>query len=121
VDWISRDADAEVSSIEENDDPYTRLNAKTRIRTVLRMLCLPELLRTRALQSDLRLLIALDPLGPQAGIASVDDLNTGRRVGQDIRQRIWDKPHILVAYVWIMYSAFLRGTGYSYTSSQGRP
>jgi hypothetical protein len=33
----------------------------------------------------------------------------GRHIAQDIIQRIQEKPHILLAYVWILYSALLYG------------
>lgn len=73
------------------------------------MLYLPELLRTRALEDDLRFLRALSPGDPSSVIESVDGGDYGRRVGLEIHQRIQDSPHILVAYVWIMYSALLYG------------
>lgn len=115
MDWISHDTDADtatdvqVSSPEENDEPSPQLNAQERIQTVLRMLYIPELLRTRALQNDLRFLTALHPPSPQALLQSPNGRDTGRRTREEIHHRIQDKPHILVAYVWIMYSALLYG------------
>lgn len=119
--WIPHDSEVDadtntkvqVSCSEENDDPSTQLNMQKRIQTVLRMLYVPELLRTRALQNDLRFLTALHPpsTSPPVLINSNNDRDrdTGRRIGQEIRHRIQDKPHILVAHVWIMYSALLYG------------
>jgi hypothetical protein len=116
VDWISHDTDTnadteiKIPGAEENDDPSPQSKS---IKTVLRMLYIPELLRTRALQNDLRFLTALHPpsTNPSVLIHSNNDQDrdTGHQVGQDIRHRIQDKPHILVAYVWIMYSALLYG------------
>ncbi|OKP12456.1 hypothetical protein PENSUB_1822 [Penicillium subrubescens] len=121
VDWISHDTDADantnadvhVSNPEEHDDPSPQSNTKKRIQTVLRMLYIPELLRTKALQNDIRFLTSLHPPSTSSPVLlhsdNDQDKDTGRRVGQEIRHRIQDKPHILVAYVWIMYSALLYG------------
>ncbi|KAF3393840.1 hypothetical protein F1880_004962 [Penicillium rolfsii] len=115
VDWMSLDTEADVenqiSSPEENHDPFPCINAEKRIQTVLRMLYIPELLRTRALQNDIRFLTALHPPSDPVLIHSNNDhdRDSGRRVGQELRYRVRDRPHILVAYVWIIYSALLYG------------
>jgi hypothetical protein len=113
VDWISHDTDANPDALspEENDNPSPQSNAQKRIQTVLRMMYIPELLRTRTLQNDIRFLTALHPPSPQAVVHSTNDRDrdTGRQIRQKIRQRIQDRPHILVAYMWIMYSALLYG------------
>jgi hypothetical protein len=107
VDWISQDT---TTTIKENN-PSAPLNT-TRIQNMLRMLYTPELPRTKALEDDLRFLSALCPPDtPETNVLlqSLKDRDTGQRIGQEIRQRVQDKPHILVAYVWILYSALLYG------------
>lgn len=66
---------------------------------------MPELPRTRFLQADLSLLRSMDPHDqrlPRSGGYEIEMKN-------DIYQRIMKKPHLLVAYTWIMYSAILFG------------
>ncbi|KAJ5363823.1 uncharacterized protein N7496_009536 [Penicillium cataractarum] len=116
LDWISQDTHianvnlhTEVSSPENDLSPPEDTNP--RIQTVLRTLYIPELLRTKTLQDDLRLLNASCPPATQILIQPPkhQETNTGQRIKHELRNRIQDKPHILVAYVWIMYSALLYG------------
>lgn len=112
--WIDQDADAaeeaEISSLEE-DSPSTLAptNEQARIKTILRMLYIPELLRTRALKDDLRFLRASSPPTNPAMNEPLQTRDYGRHIAQDIIRRIQAKPHILLAYVWILYSALLYG------------
>ncbi|KAJ5157017.1 uncharacterized protein N7482_008117 [Penicillium canariense] len=85
------------------------LDPKTRVQTLLRRLYMPELQRTRALKTDLQFLRALDVTRNPDIWESINDWNAGRQVRQEIHRRILDKPHILVAYIWIMYSSMLYG------------
>ncbi|CEJ54027.1 hypothetical protein PMG11_00352 [Penicillium brasilianum] len=115
VEWMSQDThtavnlNAEVSSPE--DDSSSTVDTNDRIKSVLRMLYMPDLLRTRALQDDLRFLNAICPPNTQIPIQSIEhqDTNAGQRIKHEMHHRIQDKPHILVAYMWIMYSALLYG------------
>ncbi|KAE8151587.1 hypothetical protein BDV25DRAFT_128662 [Aspergillus avenaceus] len=74
-----------------------------RVRTLLRQIYMPELLRTRRIEADLRQLTALSdtPL--------MSDANTGTEFRQYINERGTQKPHLLLAYVWVLYSAMFNG------------
>ena len=67
---------------------------------------MPELYRTRRLDSDLAALKLLEP-----NLASLDTHaeNAGREFRQYLNERMPEKPHLLVAYIWIMYQALFNG------------
>lgn len=98
ADWICEWSDKVVQDASIPSD-------KERVRHLLRLLYIPELPRTRPLEADLCLLRSMGP----------DDqlLNQSQHFGGEIRndlyQRIMEKPHRLVAYIWVMYSAILFG------------
>ncbi|KAI9932442.1 hypothetical protein ASPWEDRAFT_33350 [Aspergillus wentii DTO 134E9] len=81
-------------------------NDKDRVLAVLRQVYLPELLRSRRLEADLGLLKSLDPT---AADLSTKKPNAGSEFRQYIKERIAEKPHLLVSYIWIMYSALFNG------------
>ena len=104
--WYSIIGDPADWPLETNHDPASYSSDEERVKAVLRMMCLPELYRTRRLESDFAALRLLDP--------SVADLDTGKEnAGRDFRQyikeRMPEKPHLLVAYIWIMYQALFNG------------
>ncbi|KAJ5669456.1 hypothetical protein N7462_010526 [Penicillium macrosclerotiorum] len=76
-----------------------------RIQALLRLLYIPGLLRTKALEADLCRLQSLS--GVQT--APVEEPNLGSEMRKDVYQRSLMSPHILVAHIWIMYSAILYG------------
>ncbi|KAJ5178699.1 hypothetical protein N7492_001909 [Penicillium capsulatum] len=91
---------------EISDDPAHFSSDEARIQAVLRLLYMPELYRTRRLESDFAALKLLDP-GLSSLHAGAD--NAGSEFRQYIKQRMPEKPHLLVAYIWIMYQAMFNG------------
>lgn len=91
---------------ETSDDPASFSTDKERVEAVLRSICMPELHRSRRLDSDFAALKVLEP-----SVASLDPhtANVGREFRQYIKERMPEKPHLLVAYIWIMYQALFNG------------
>lgn len=88
---------------EIDDDPIIFSSDEERVKAILRFLYMPELYRTRRLESDLAALNSLD-----SGFSLGDD-NAGTEFRQYIKQRISENAHLLVAYIWIMYQALFNG------------
>ncbi|KAJ5110656.1 hypothetical protein N7532_001191 [Penicillium argentinense] len=86
------------------DEVFAVADDKHRVQRLLRLLYIPELPRTRVLDADLCLLRSLSPCDQ----VSVSE-NVWGEIRKDIFQRIMQKPHLLVAYTWILYSAILFG------------
>lgn len=78
---------------------------KERVQDMLRLLYIPELLRTRPLKADLSLLRSMS----HCDLLSTQSQHVGREIRGSLYQRVIEKPHLLVAYTWIMYSAILFG------------
>lgn len=98
TDWICEWTDESASDASSLDD-------EERIRTLLRLIYIPELPRTRFLQADLSLLRSMDPHDQRLPQSRGYELE----MKNDIYERVMKKPHLLVAYTWIMYSAILFG------------
>ncbi|KAJ5633066.1 hypothetical protein N7490_009405 [Penicillium lividum] len=102
ADWIG---EGSVDRIPDLSDAFDASDSPERMKSLLRVLYVPELIRTRALQADLQFLQSVDP-------ASVE-LMSGPNPGSEIRRYIHDhvgrNPHLLVAWIWILYSAILYG------------
>ena len=79
---------------------------KDRIQAVLRLIYLPELLRTKRFEADLLALQSLDP--HIAGLVTGEE-NAGTEVRQYIEEDLSARPHLLVAYIWVMYQALFNG------------
>lgn len=100
IEWIAtthRDIHRDAIAIAIDD--------KERIRALLRLLYMPEIMRTKPLEADLSFLMSIDPIQTKL----FREHNLGARIRGQIRQRVKDQPHRLVAYIWIMYSAILYG------------
>ncbi|PWY69027.1 heme oxygenase-like protein [Aspergillus sclerotioniger CBS 115572] len=80
----------------------TSMPPDERIRTILRNIYIPELHRSNRVKADLNFL-------PNLPNTNISNTNTGQEFRAYINSRISDKPHLLVAYVWIMYSALFNG------------
>ncbi|KAJ5095325.1 hypothetical protein NUU61_004681 [Penicillium alfredii] len=89
-----------------SDDPKAYASDQDRVQAVLRKICLPELLRTRRLEGDFAALKALDPTIANLDLAKE---NVGTQFRSYIKEHIPTKPHLLVAYIWIMYQALFNG------------
>lgn len=79
-----------------------------RIHMILKRLYIPELLRSERLCQDLMWLLHLPPDQPQKGITNrgwprVSDFTAYIEASANA------KPHVLVAYAWVMYMALFNG------------
>lgn len=93
------------------------IDDKERVRALLRLLYMPELLRTKALEADLSFLSAMNPVR----VEQVSVHTPGSQIRAETRQRIKHSPHLLVAYIWIIYSAILYGGEKILGLLQGHP
>ena len=87
-------------------EPSSYKSDKERVQAVLRTIYLPELLRTKRLQADFA---ALKPLHAEMDNLDPGGGNAGSEFRKYIEQDVSTKPHLLVAYVWIMYQALFNG------------
>ncbi|KAJ5483914.1 hypothetical protein N7539_005710 [Penicillium diatomitis] len=116
--------DSSSSSSSSSRHPVLDTHDHTRIQNVLRALYMPELMRTKALKDDLRFLNALNATTTQPSRPGVPTTTTTTTSNPDpphdthtrthhlthsIHQRIQAHPHLLIAYIWILYSALLYG------------
>ena len=74
-----------------------------RIFAILKKLFLPSLLRTARLRDDLSLLLKLSPNEIDA------HLTVSSPISAYICQSITAKPHVIIAYAWVMYMAIFNG------------
>ncbi|KAH0593468.1 hypothetical protein MHUMG1_08605 [Metarhizium humberi] len=89
-----------------SDEPSSYNSDQERVQAVLRTIYLPELLRTKRLQADFA---ALKPLHAEMDNLDSGGGNAGSEFRKYIERDVATKPHLLVAYVWIMYQALLNG------------
>ncbi|KAI9371583.1 heme-binding peroxidase [Aspergillus egyptiacus] len=94
-----------IEGTRDNLDSFA--SSKERIQAILRLIYLPELLRTKRFEADLLALQSLDP-DISAGLGTGRE-NAGRKFRQYIEEDIAMKPHLLVAYIWVMYQALFNG------------
>lgn len=85
--------------------PDSSLDGRQRMKSLLRILYVPELLRTRSLQADLSFLHSVDPSGAELS----REQNPGLEIRSYIHDHVGQNPHLLVAWIWILYSAILYG------------
>ncbi|KAJ5639904.1 uncharacterized protein N7484_007766 [Penicillium longicatenatum] len=85
--------------------PDSSPDSSERMKSLLRILYVPELLRTRSLQADLSFLQSVDPSSREL----VLEPNPGLEIRRYIHECVEPNPHRLVAWIWIMYSAVLYG------------
>ncbi|EFY84728.1 hypothetical protein J3459_018214 [Metarhizium acridum] len=104
--WHAQIGDASEWMGNISDEPSSYKSDKERVQAALRMIYLPELLRTRHLQADFAALKLLDP--EMAGLDS-EQGHAGSEIRKHIEECVSGKPHLLVAYVWIMYQALFNG------------
>ncbi|KAJ5633522.1 hypothetical protein N7528_001364 [Penicillium herquei] len=97
ADWIHQDSDDRTASCLQD--------RSERVRALLRQLYLPELLRSRSLRADLAFLESMDP----ANMGFLHGHNAGMDVRKYLHQLVAKTPHLLVAWIWIIYSAILYG------------
>ena len=98
ADWVDRGDDDRFTDLDHAD-------SGERIRSMLRLLYIPELLRSRSLRADLSFLESIDPTVGEL----LHDRNPGIEVKNYVQHRVRTKPHLLVAWIWILYSAILYG------------
>lgn len=98
ADWIDRAPDDRIAD-------SCSYGSNERMKSLLRRLYVPELLRTRSLQADLSFLDSMDPVNTKL----ILDPNPGTEIRRYIDQHVRKKPHLLVAWIWILYSAILYG------------
>ncbi|KAJ5123607.1 hypothetical protein N7448_009704 [Penicillium atrosanguineum] len=97
AEWLFEQPDTHI-----HDSP---MSGKERHYALLRPMYVPELLRTRRLEADLGLLRSME-IGLET---SPHEHNMRSEIRSDIIRRITMKPHLVVAYAWVMYSAILYG------------
>ncbi|KAJ5537881.1 hypothetical protein N7494_007360 [Penicillium frequentans] len=97
TDWIGEES---VDRI-----PDSSLDSSQRMKSLLRILYVPELLRTRSLQADLSFLQSVDPSSTEL----IREQNPGLEIRRYIHDHVGQSPHLLVAWIWILYSAVLYG------------
>ncbi|KAJ5724822.1 hypothetical protein N7493_006550 [Penicillium malachiteum] len=97
ADWIDQDSD--------DRSPSCLQDRTERVRALLRQLYMPELLRSRSLWADLAFLESIDP----ANTGFLHGHNAGMDVRKYLHQLVAKTPHLLVAWIWILYSAILYG------------
>ncbi|KHN97521.1 heme-binding peroxidase [Metarhizium album ARSEF 1941] len=104
--WHAQIGDGAECMGDISNEPSSYGTDKERIQAVLRMIYLPELLRTKRLQADFAALKQL-----HRAAASVDTTrgNAGTEFRRYIEDYIPTKPHLLVVYAWIMYQALFNG------------
>ncbi|KAJ5116557.1 heme-binding peroxidase [Penicillium angulare] len=102
ADWIDRATDDRIA---DSESPPSSSDSTERITSLLRLLYVPELLRTRALQADLSFLGAMDPNITRW----FQTQNPGAEIREYLNHEVRGKPHLLVAWIWIIYSAILYG------------
>ncbi|KAJ5261416.1 hypothetical protein N7478_012011 [Penicillium angulare] len=102
ADWIDRATDDRIADSSPSPSPS---DSDGRLTSLLRLLYVPELLRTRALQADLSFLGAMDPINARL----IHSQNPGAEIRGYLNLEVRDKPHLLVAWIWILYSAILYG------------
>ncbi|GCB20118.1 hypothetical protein AAWM_03003 [Aspergillus awamori] len=93
-----------IESTSDNLDSFE--GSKERIQTVLRLIYLPELLRTKRFEADF---LALQSLDPDIAVLNTGEENAGRKFRQYIEEDLPMKPLLLVAYIWVMYQALFNG------------
>ncbi|KAJ5950107.1 hypothetical protein N7454_001691 [Penicillium verhagenii] len=97
TDWIGKESD--------DRDPDSSSDSCHRVRSLLRTLYVPELLRTRSLQADLAFLQSVDPVS----VELIGGDNPASEIRKYIHGHVGRTPHLLVAWIWILYSAILYG------------
>jgi hypothetical protein len=89
-----------------SDESQSGESDKKRLQEVLRMIYLPELLRTERFRNDFA---ALKSQYKSIRDLDTDTANAGSEFRQYINDHISGNPHLLVVYVWIMYQALFNG------------
>ncbi|KID83689.1 heme-binding peroxidase [Metarhizium guizhouense ARSEF 977] len=104
--WHDLIGDASECMGNMSHEPSSYKSDKERVQAALRIIYLPELLRTKRLRADFAALKLLDP-----EMANLDSGggNAGSEFRKYIEQDVSTRPHLLVAYVWIMYQALFNG------------
>jgi heme oxygenase len=90
------------------DAPH-RPTVCTRIHSLLAHLHLPELERTEALKEDIGNLTGWSPSLLEEQLASSAESPTLSAFLQHTRQAVQERPHVLLAYAWVLYMALFSG------------
>ncbi|OAA36479.1 heme-binding peroxidase [Metarhizium rileyi] len=104
--WHAQVGDADEWMGNTSYEPDAYGSDKERVQAALRTIYLPELLREKRLEADLAAMKLLDPSIVNM-LAAQGDADSEFR--QYLKQHVSKKPHLLVAYIWIMYQALLNG------------
>ncbi|KAH8434200.1 biliverdin-producing heme oxygenase [Aspergillus melleus] len=100
-----REIDASGSSDSESSQDTNAAAYRDKVWQLSELVRMDGLNRTKRLQEDLACLRLLDP-----AIAHLTDRELGNtRIREDIRSRIQEKPHRLLAYAWVLYQALFNG------------
>ncbi|KAJ9157068.1 Heme oxygenase-like protein [Coniochaeta hoffmannii] len=92
-----------------SDNPPPGPHPSRRIYTILNQLFIPGLLRSSRLRSDLRALTGWSDAALQSHLEEA--ASTGRlgEVVSHIRRSAVKRPHVLLAYAWVLYMALFSG------------
>ncbi|POS84370.1 hypothetical protein EPUL_003897 [Erysiphe pulchra] len=83
-----------------------------RIDSVLRLLLLPDLSRTKNLRADLANLLSIRENEMNEKIEAVSKNSPSSKFLYHIRNSVTEKPHVLLAYAWVFYMALFSGGRY---------
>lgn len=81
----------------------------TRIQSLLAHLHAPELERTEALKEDIAMLTGWSPSLLEEQLVSSAESSVLSAFLQHIRQAVDERPHVLLAYAWVLYMALFSG------------
>ena len=76
--------------------------------SALKHLYIPELLRTEPLKEDLATLLQQSREEVENGLHGAKDSHL-RKIVEHMQQTFASKPHVLIAYAWVMYMALFNG------------
>ncbi|KAI9042158.1 biliverdin-producing heme oxygenase [Aspergillus affinis] len=100
-----REIDASAPSDSESSEDTGVSAYQNKIWQLSELIRMDSLNRTERLQADLACLRSLDP-----AIARLTDRELNNtHIREDVRSRIREKPHRLLAYAWVLYQALFNG------------
>ncbi|KAI9816805.1 MAG: heme oxygenase [Pycnora praestabilis] len=108
--WSSLLLDSNESLLRTREDGTDRLPKKScrRMHGILSHLRLPELLRAKRIRDDLAVTLSLSKTDLAAQLKQLQCPRVRQFVAH-IEDVVRDKPHVLVAYAWVMYMALFSG------------
>jgi heme oxygenase len=110
LDSIVRDDERENENKELPHDGLEDIQqTKLDVKTALRSLQLPRLARTQRLRNDISLLEHYLGAGKPHMEVQKDEGEQAQAFVAHIRRTVSEKPHVLLAYTWVMYMALFNG------------